>query len=523
MQKEKALNRLAASLFICVFAASLHAANSVSNTFTQTSYFTLTEALSALTEDGQTLIVAPGVYTESELVITYAVTLHGIDAATTVIQPSATPGSAATRVASVNIPVDYNVTLPVVLEHLTLRHGNTSENGGALFVQEGTLQVLNCVVTNNAAAGSGGGLFCMPGADASLTAEDTLIHGNTAASEGGGAVRGTFLRCTLNNNRAANGGGAAYALLDGSDVANNAAANQGGGLYQGAATRCHVRDNAACFGGGACGTTLANALLSNNRASQNGGGLYQGAATNCTLVNNVASTAGGGLWGSSAVNSILYGNQAPAGANYTNVTALAYCCASPLAPGTGNTNTYPRFRDIDTGDYSLLSHSPCVNAGNSDAAPSGTDLSGNARLQSSSVDMGAFEHDPAVVDYLGFEQWLQRHGLAIEPYTQFTQDQDGDGIPNGLAFTFGTNRIDGAFLSVRQTTEGMVAETAPQQDESMGYVDLNVETTDWLSDTTVWTNAQPVTTDVPLNTYRFRCTAPNADNQGFFRLKAKLP
>jgi len=522
MQKIEAIKKLATGLSLCVLATSLYAANSVSNTVTHASYATVTEALAALSEDGQTLIVAPGVYTESELVITYAVTLRGMDAATTVIQPSATPGSASTRVASVNIPAEWNVTLPVVFEQLTLRHGNTSGNGGALYVQEGSLQVLNCIVSNNA-AGSGGGLFCMSGADASLTVEDTLIKGNTATSQGGGGVRGAFLRCTFGNNRAANGGGAAYASLDGCDIENNAAADQGGGLYQGSATRCTIRNNVACFGGGAFGSALANALLSKNSASQNGGGLYQGAATNCTLVVNAASTAGGGLWGSTAVNSILYGNQAPAGADYTNAAALAYCCASPLPPGIGNTNTYPRFRDIDSGDYSLLSYSPCVNAGNSAATPPGTDLSGNARTQSARVDMGAYEHDPAVVDYLGFEQWLQRHGIAIDPANQFTQDQDGDGIPNGLAFAFGANRIDGAFLSIRHTPEGAVAETAPQQPESIGYVDLNVETTDLMSDAAVWTNAQPVATGAPPNAYRFRCNAPNASKQGFFRLKAKLP
>ena len=305
MHPNTRMTRTATGVLILMLTASLHAANSVSNTVTHATYPTLTDALAALIEDGQTLAVAPGVYTEPELLISYAVTLQGSDAATTVIQPAATPGTAATRVATVDIPAEYGVVLPVVFERLTLRHGNTSENGGALNAQEGSLLVRHCVVSNNAAGGSGGGLFCMSGPYASLAVEDTLITQNAAGGQGGGAMRGTFLRCALASNQAPNGGGAAYAALDGCTVTGNTADSQGGGLYLGSAIRCDVYNNAALFGGGAFRTALASSLLTGNTAGQSGGGLYLGAATNCTLVANTAATAGGGLWGSSAINSIL--------------------------------------------------------------------------------------------------------------------------------------------------------------------------------------------------------------------------
>jgi hypothetical protein len=189
----------------------------------------------------------------------------------------------------------------------------------------------------------------------------------------------------------------------------------------------------------------------------------------------------------------------------------------------GNTSAYPRFRNIDTGDYSLLSHSPCINKGSNGLAPSGTDLNGDARLQGATVDMGAFEHNPALIDNIGFEQWLQRHGLPLDSAAQFGLDQDHDGIPNGLAFAFGANRIDGSFLSIRRTDTGMVAETAVQQPESIGYVNLWVETTSMPTGTPVWVLATPVETGAPDGAVRFRREAPDAAVRGFFRLKAELP
>jgi hypothetical protein len=395
MKQNATATRLATSLLLFMLTASLRAANSVSNTVTHATYANVASALSALTEDGQTLLLSPGVYTEPELLIAYAVAIQGQDAASTVIQPSATPETSASRVATVNIPVEYGVTQPVVFKNLTLRHGRTSGHGGAVSVQEGSVLVSGCVISNNAAGagGSGGGLFCMSGSDVSLSVTNTLLTCNTAGSQGGGLMRGSCQGCALTANQATDGGGAAYAALDGCDVVGNSASGQGGGLYLGVANRSRVTDNGAVFGGGAFGAALANSLLAGNDASQSGGGLYQGAATNCTLAANTAASAGGGLWGGSAVNSIIYGNQAASGADYGGSAALAYCCAAELAPGVGNLAANPRFRDVAHGDFALLPQSPCLNTGNSADAPAGPDLSCGERILGAAVDMGAFEFD----------------------------------------------------------------------------------------------------------------------------------
>ena len=508
---------LAATLLGLAPLLPARAANSVSNTATHATFATLADAVAALSEDGQTLLLAPGTYAEPELTLSYAVTIRGQAAADTFLQPAA-----ATRIATVNIPAEFEVTLPVVFENLTLRNGNASGNGGALLVQEGSLLLRHCTLSNNTASASGGALFCMSGADAALAAEDTLLTANTAGTTGGGATRGAFLRCTFTANTADDGGAAAFAALDTCTLSANTATGHGGALYACAATRCVLRDNTALFGGAAFSSALANALLTRNTAAQSGGGLYNGTATNCTLVANTAADAGGGLWGGTAVNTLFYANHASAGADHTDASALLYSRSAPLAAGTGNTAALPRFRNADSGDYSLLSHSPCANAGLSAAAPPGTDLNGNPRVQGAAVEIGAYELDPSVIDYYGFEQWLHRNGLPIEPQTQFSLDHDSDGIPNGFAYAFGPNRIDGALLSLRHTAQGVVAETAPRDPESVGFVDVWVETAGALTNGTPWAEALPVS-GAPADAARYRRDAPDAATRGFFRLKAALP
>ncbi|MDA3926317.1 MAG: chitobiase/beta-hexosaminidase C-terminal domain-containing protein [Kiritimatiellae bacterium] len=383
----------------CSFGLTLPlaAVNIVSNTTSHVTYPTITEALAALDADGQTLSISPGVYTEPELKFSWAVTLKGSDAATTIIQPAATLESSVSRAAKVWIAAEFNVTLPVVFEGLTLRHGRAAGNGGALFVEEGTVIVRDCVVSQNAATGAGGGLYCTPGSGASLTIEETLFIANSAGGMGGGAMHSICSLCTFDSNTASHGGAVAESVLSGCTISNNSSAQQGGGIYGGSAIRCEVTGNTSLYGGGAAVAALANALVVSNTASQNGGGLYLGSLTNCTVVGNSAATAGGGVFGGVAVNSLFDNNEAAMNSDYDNSALLTYCRAQPLAPGVGNLMALPQFSDAAAGNYRLLPNSLCVDAGLSAAAPLGSDLQGQLRVQGVAVDLGAYEQLPASV------------------------------------------------------------------------------------------------------------------------------
>jgi hypothetical protein len=185
--------------------------------------------------------------------------------------------------------------------------------------------------------------------------------------------------------------------------------NQGGGTTS-AMTNCLFANNtinSSTLGG--FGTIAYGGAVCNFNS-----GFYT--IANCTFVNNTAigdDAKGGAIWNStstapSIVNSIIYGNTATAGANLRNDGAAAPginhsdiggCGGSGswvAACGTdngGNIDTDPFFTDDSNDDFTLDTCSPAFNTGNLSSLPSGTnfDLNNNARIQSDSVDMGAYE------------------------------------------------------------------------------------------------------------------------------------
>jgi hypothetical protein len=181
---------------------------------------------------------------------------------------------------------------------------------------------------------------------------------------------GTLGQCTLSENSANSGGGAANALVENTVVSHNSSTVAGGGVFQ-------------------CG--LNNCLLTGNHAAA-GGGAFGGMLSNCTLSENQANSGGGA---ESAVlnNSIIYLNSAPTGENTTNCT-VNYCDTTPLPDtGTGNIDSDPVFVDVVGGNFRLDYTSPCINAGDNALVvdPSDWELDRNPRISGGRVDMGAYE------------------------------------------------------------------------------------------------------------------------------------
>lgn len=97
----------------------------------------------------------------------------------------------------------------VVLEDLELKGGNTSVDGGGIFVGfSWPLTMKNCTITDCKTTTSGGGLYVPLGSTANLTG--CTINGNTASNGAGIYVAGgsvTLTDCTFSGNTAQNGGG----------------------------------------------------------------------------------------------------------------------------------------------------------------------------------------------------------------------------------------------------------------------------------------------------------------------------
>jgi hypothetical protein len=230
--------------------------------------------------------------------------------------------------------------------------GGTNNGDGALrCVYVGTNAVLCGFTLTNGhtrATGeisreqNGGGAFC----EATAVLTNCILIGNSARNGGGGVYRGILYNCILARNRGGMGGGGLDAWLN----------------------SCLLFENSADFGGGASSSTLINCTLTGNSASS-GGGTAVCKSTNCIVYYNTANTSPEYLEG-----------------------FFAYSCTTPFPSGSGNIPNAPLF--INTSGWAnlrLQSNSPCINAGNNAAVNSATDLDGNLRIASGSVDMGAYE------------------------------------------------------------------------------------------------------------------------------------
>jgi hypothetical protein len=92
--------------------------------------------------------------------------------------------------------------------------------------------------------------------------------------------------------------------------------------------------------------------------------------------------------------------------------------------GTGNITNAPMFADYAHDNLRLQSNSPCINAGDNAYVSEQTDLDGNRRVVSGTVDIGAYEFQGpgSTISYA----WLQQYGLPTDGSADAI-DLDADG------------------------------------------------------------------------------------------------
>jgi PKD repeat protein len=287
------------------------------------------------------------------------------------------------RVALTNVVMVRSVNGPEV----TVIEGETN---GVRCAYVGDWSVLSGFTLRKGVAGgdwpsgNGGGAWCQPGG---VVTNCVLIH-NSAESQGGGAHDGTLYNCMLDGNTAYYGGGADQSTLN----------------------QCTLRNNSAVAGGGSFNSRLYN----------------------CTVTGN----SGGGLWECHGNNCIVYFQAGTERANYDPFCTLNYCCTTLMPTnGVGNITNAPLFVDYAGGNLHLQANSPCINAGLNAYAPVSTDLDGNPRVVSGTVDIGAYEFQGpgSVISYA----WLQQYGLPTDGSADFT-DPDRDGLNNWQEWRCGT-------------------------------------------------------------------------------------
>ncbi|RYD21545.1 MAG: hypothetical protein EOP88_11010, partial [Verrucomicrobiaceae bacterium] len=296
----------------------------------------------------------------------------------------------------------------VLLEGLTLSNGNgagdrSSGQGGAVF-HDGNLTLINSVVSDNAASGTGGGI--RTAGTALLTVVNSTLSGNTATS--GGAIHSSatalvnIANSTLSANSATTGTGGGIAneggltILQSTVVANTATTGGGG-----------VASTGSTF-------TLGNTILATNTSPT-------GAAD---LTASTVTSASGNVIGTNTGHTITNGvNSNQVGTAATPLDPLV----GSLADNGGSTRT-----------HALLAGSPAINSGLAGNVPADTfDLDGDTDvLEPLPFDQRGtgFTRSIGGIDAGSFE--LQK---SISILADAASAAEGSGAGN-TAFTFTVSR-----------------------------------------------------------------------------------
>jgi len=268
---------------------------------------------------------------------------------------------------------------------------NFALNGGGVSHNASVPAISNCIFTKNR-ANKGGGLYIYNGGIGGIVTE-TDFYGNKS-SDNGGAIftrqtNETYINCEMYDNYAGYAGGAMF-IYDGDltlkniKVTANEASRDGGGL-------------SVLF----CSPTIINATIAENIAKY-GGGFYTSGTTasnnpivtNTIIWNNDATSSGDQIYNYNEniitfTNCDFEGSGGSADWNYRRGI-----------DGGNNIDIDPIFYNSSIGDFRIISHSPCADAGLNSANDENYDVRGNgfgrklnaADGSSGIIDMGAYEY-----------------------------------------------------------------------------------------------------------------------------------
>jgi predicted outer membrane repeat protein len=291
--------------------------------------------------------------------------------------------------------VEYNTCTNVSqLDGFTVRGGNSNGWSGATGIGGGILIgsdpiIRNCLITSNYGSNAGGISVSSSSANAQSAIINCDFINNSAGVCAGlmintyGGTNTTYIaNCTFRGNSASNGGALGF-------YAFNAGAN--------------------------CNPTMVNCEIWNNSAQLGAILLIRdanGTISNCTFGNNVGSSGKfyNGYSGTRATrieNSIIWDS----GTEISNVTGAPFVFDNCIvrggyALGTNITNSDPLFVNAATGDLRVSAGSPAINSGintflgndiydidldGNTTEQVDIDLGGTLRIQTATIDLGAYE------------------------------------------------------------------------------------------------------------------------------------
>ena len=243
-----------------------------------------------------------------------------------------------------------NAENPVELISLTVTGGKiSSDGGGGIYNNNGTLTLTNSTVSGNSASYAGG----IYNGSGTLTLTNSTISENTASSYAGGIYNYSGIPLTITN----------------STVSGNTASSYAGGIYN---------ENGSTL-------TLTNSTVLGNSANY-GGGIYNSSGT-LTLANTIVS-----------LNDAEDQESKDITGSYTKINSIirddpGFVTAPIFEAG--------KLVNADEIDLSLASYSNAIDAGYNAAVETETDLAGNPRIfaawkEPPRVDIGAYEYQEQI-------------------------------------------------------------------------------------------------------------------------------
>ena len=222
--------------------------------------------------------------------------------------------------------------------------GAISNTGGALHVENSTLDMVGGHISEGFMAYEGSGIYAL---NSSLNLEDVVFYQNQAVGSGGAVmVSGGFLTAS------------------GNQFIGNTSGGSGGGVYcnetELAITNSHFLSNESGILGGGIGAMSASGKIENCLFQQNtsgtSGGLMVVASGDFQVRNNIVMDNQGG--GMLAVGELMV-------ADYNNVVGNLPSNYDNSDAGAHDISLDPLF--VNAGDFGLAQYSPCVDAGQDDA------------------------------------------------------------------------------------------------------------------------------------------------------------
>jgi parallel beta-helix repeat protein len=244
------------------------------------------------------------------------------------------------------------------IDGFVITGGDTSDQGGGVAIYSSSPMLSHNAITNNHAAGYGGGIY-MIGRAASPTLNSNWIISNTTSNNGGGIFIDDFSSPILINNV----------------IATNRASSNGGGIY---------------IDYYSAPTIVNNTIVANNFGpSWANEGIFICNSPSFTVVNTIIATHSYGIrYGE--MEGCTYTLPVRIRLDYNDVWACNVKDYSGVNPGPHDISDDPRFVNPERGDYHIRCDSPVFDMGTSDGAPP-VDFDGDSRPLWRGVDMGADE------------------------------------------------------------------------------------------------------------------------------------